>query len=128
MRPPVHPILDFDYVLNSQLVMAIMMDGKWHTTTSLRKRLGYCVTQRGSIERLLRIWRHKGHLRRAYNPLHDGRPAFLTVRTVYAYQLIKPWIDDFSNIPRRPDFGRIDRYKHYARYRHLSKAWRKVLR
>lgn len=112
-------------VLTSELIVAIMMDGKWYSVTVLRKRLRL---YRGIISGLVSQLRNQGYLRRALNPkynLHGKRP-----------QPVSKYLYQWTGVHWRMDMHRPTKLRQqqveagwlrYTRLKHHPKLLRKLL-
>lgn len=111
---------EFPVVLLSQLMVAVMSDGRWWTGRALKKRLKvYKGVITGTLDRLRRI----GYVRRARNP-KDPQVRITTGRwkhtgAQYVYQWTgRPWQNEFVT---------PEAYVRYVKSKRLPKAWRQLL-
>lgn len=116
---------DFKPVLSTQLIVAIMSDGRWYTQTALRHRM---KAYKGLVNHSLKSLRNAGYVRRARNPLNGGRPYHRDVPAGYCYQWTGiPWKNNQSDVHRRMN-GNRERYLKWVSWRALPPEWRDILR
>ena len=112
-------------VLITELMVALMMDGRWYSVTDLRYRLRL---YRGVISGTVAQLRNQGYLRRALNPkydLHGKRP-----------QAVSKYLYQWTGVHWRMDMRRVSKLQQeqtetgwlrYTRYKHFPRLLRKLI-
>jgi hypothetical protein len=110
---------EFGVVLITELIMAIMADGRWYSATVLRKRIR--PSSRGVITGTLAQLRRQGCVIRAKNPLDPGRAFHRQFETKFLYKAN-------SEQPRTARMILQEPFRVYLQTKTLPARWREVLK